>query len=189
MKAKLLLLFLVLFLIPACQNYDQPLEPESPSGTKQFLSMPAKSDNIQIEEIFSAHKFVSGINGDTIVFNFSYISNTGSPVKIYGTLVIPPGSFNDETDFTLLVDQNQTYIDFYPSPKTFDSPVILDLTYEGLDLNGIDSDKIDFYYIGDSNNYFEVARKNKKLFDAKSGTISIVGAVIPHFSRWGVGND
>ena len=78
-------------------------------------------------------------------------------------------------------------VDFFPSPTTFNVPLLLDLTYEGVNLNGIDEEDIDFYYIDGNSVDFIQINKGSKECDSQLGKLSVVNAVVGHFSRFGWG--
>lgn len=181
--------FLLLIISWACKEMPTETEPLNQSNQKNFLSLPAQNSKLKAEQIFSVSKIVNGNIGDTIDFHFEYLSASNSEVSISGNLIIPAGAFEGNMTFDLLFDQNSAFADFYPSPVNFKVPLSLNLIYTGLNLKGIETDNIDFYYLNDNKTLYEIANKKSIIVDTKNGSISIIGAEIPHFSRWGVGND
>ena len=63
----------------------------------------------------------------------------------------------------------------------------MDLTYEGIDLSGINEEDVDFYYIDNASVNFLQINKSGKEFDAPNGKLTVDDAVIEHFSRFGWG--
>lgn len=181
---KLITILLLGFFVAGCSNFDSTTEPLSNSSQKTLIKMPAHSKTT-IEETFTRSKEVNGIAGDTINFNFSYISDAGTPVKIYGTLTIPAGAFQYTTTIRLDLNTDDAVIDCYPTPTTFDKPLLLDMTHEGLNLDGVDN-SVDFYYIK-SDSDFESLNKNNKIIQYSNGKLEVKGAKLPHFTRFGWG--
>ena len=75
-------------------------------------------------------------------------------------------------------------LDFSPS-MTFNKSLYLSLSFTGLDLKsmGITNSNVGFYYVDSNGNY--TAIPNSGMFvNLKTGTLTVIGAKIDHFSRY-----
>ncbi len=179
---KLIIFLLFGFLLASCSNFDSTTEPIANNSQKRIIKMPSHSKTA-VEETFSTSKEINGIVGGKIDFNFSYTSDAGTPVNIYGTLTIPAGAFQYTTTIRLDLNTDEAVIDCYPTPTTFDKPLLLDMTHEGLNLDGVDN-SADFYYIKTDSN-FESLNKNNKVIQYSNDKLEVKGAKLPHFTRFG----
>jgi hypothetical protein len=66
---------------------------------------------------------------------------------------------------------------------TFSQPVILNYTITGVDLSGVNPDDVNFYYV-DTNGNLAPTVNDGVTVDLNSGTLNVVNAQLPHFSRW-----
>ncbi len=179
---KLLLFAVLVFFASSCTNFDSTTQPVNPTKKAQLIKLPAHTKSA-IENTFTRSKEVNGVVGDTINFHFSYTSDQGTPVNIYGVLTIPAGAFNYTTTIRLELSDQDAVIDCYPTPTTFDKPLKLDLTHEGLNLDNV-GNGADFYYIK-SDNSVESLNKVDKIILHSNGTLEVKGAELPHFTRFG----
>ena len=65
---------------------------------------------------------------------------------------------------------------------------MLSVEAKNFDLTGFDPNSIKFYYMND-NGIWEEYPVYEIFVDVQWGTIRIIGAQIPHFSRYGIGID
>jgi len=79
-----------------------------------------------------------------------------------------------------------TSVEFAPT-MVFYSDVYYNVTYSGLNLNGIDLSKIKFAYIG-ADGSIQIAEHEGITFNTATGMLSVKNARIPHFSRYGFVN-
>jgi len=68
----------------------------------------------------------------------------------------------------------------------FNFPAILNQTFSGLDLTGLNPDNVKLYYLAEDGNY-EVMQCDQLIVDVANGTITVVNGKIPHFSLYGFG--
>ena len=160
MKKITLALMISLFLFSCSEN--SITNPEVPA--KQLLKLPSAVAKSNGENEFLRSKEVSGLTGDTINFSFPYETVSGVTVTISGVLEIPKDAFDYSTLFTLEVDKDEAVIKFSPSPSYFDKALKLNLFYEGLDLNPVKEEDVDFYYINENENTIEPINSKIKIF-------------------------
>ena len=179
---KYLLLLGIIFFFVACSEKNQINDPVNEDAAA-LLKIPA-SDNQLIKSTTFA-QMIDGSIGGIISIDYSYATRAGKTIKITGKLNIPANAFAGFKYIKVTLDDQYAAIMFSPSVRQFDIPLILDLKYEGLDLTGIDQNKINFYYLSDDDKKIEVINEKEKVFDTQSGTVQVIQAVLTHFSRFG----
>jgi hypothetical protein len=188
-KMKNLLIFgllSLLFLLGCDQELDltsqtTPLNP--PSSGKQWITL---SDNsgISIENAFYISWYnVDGKKGWNNTFDYTYPSG----IRTYGDLDCPKNAYEGKMTIALKLDDLISTSDFTPSPFTFNIPLEYTITYEGLDLIGINPAKVDFYYIAPDGSMVKAVYDNLQV-DISNGRLSVLNARLPHFSRYGFVN-
>jgi len=208
---KLGLFLLSILIIFGCQENTSLLEPTNEIKSESFnndeLTEFAEYDEKSIfsEETDSPAKFddsydlpdigafksktkmtksftVDGSKGGKLRIKHGWRDGKGRKVKLSATLTIPKNAYEGELTFDMIFDLENYAMELYPSPFTFDIPVILDLKFSGVDLSNLDTDLLDFDYLDGAKEYL----KYKKIkIDEKKGVLEIIGAEIPHFSRYG----
>jgi hypothetical protein len=178
MKKILILSVLVSLLFAGCMT--DTLITEDPAAAGQKLVWLSISDNsMQTEAEVVISKLINGNQGGKIVF-----SELLGKIQISGTLTVPPGGYPGNQNISITLNDGCLYQVYNPSPFVFRSPVLLDLLYKNVNLTGIDIKKVGFYFLSENGSYYK-AEYDSLIFDSENRTIGIVGAKIPHFSRWG----
>lgn len=181
MKRVLLLLLVGLF-FSGCSEKSIFNEPEA---KKEFSLLKIPASNIQLAKVVNFSGMIDGSRGGHISINHSYTTVEGKNVRITGTLEIPANAFEGVKNIVISLDDEYAVIDFSPSPCQFNLPLKLDLQYKGINLNGIDKDNTNFFYISDDGNKIELIKVQSNVFDQTEGTIGIIKAELNHFSRFG----
>ncbi len=184
LKRMTVLLLLVVFLA-SCSTENNPIEPIETPLTKEAVKLPVKDYRLSVETEFYESKVINGNSGGSINFSFDYVASTGQTVQVYGSLTIPAGAFNTTENIELFIDNEIAAIDFFPSPLAFNTPLLLNLTFKGLDLQEGDDSALDFYYTYDNQTQFELIAKNARIVNLSNGKLQVVQAQLPHFSRFG----
>ena len=127
---------------------------------------------------------IDGKKGGQIPFMYAYYTFSDGLVIAQGSLTVPAGAFQGYKRITVSVEQGSAVVDFSPSPTQFDTPLKLDLFYYGLNLFGVNTDKLDFYYIADDGHYEKISYSSKYV-DKFRGILGVKQALLPHFSRFG----
>ena len=187
MKRLNTLLLVIGLFVAGCSVNESLNGPELASSQKESIKLPAKAAN-SIEKISTFNKEINGVEGGRINFGFDYESVDGSTVSVSGKLTIPANAFQYTTNITIIVDSDEAVVDFYPSPVTFDIPLVLNLTFEGLDLSNINASNTDFFYVNNSASNYELVSSSLKLVDQENGKLVVTEALLPHFSRYGFFN-
>jgi hypothetical protein len=133
------------------------------------------------KEKFSKNYTVNGEKGGILFLKISWLTEDCIRVALESKLTIPKGAYKGDLTFDMIFDLENYALELYPSPFTFDIPVILDMKFTHIDLSDIGSDRFDFKYLdGKEKMEFKGIR-----IDEDRGTIAVYGAVLHHFSRYG----
>lgn len=179
---KLFLILPIVFFFSACSEKNLLNEPVSKNEIS-FIKLPASNGQLAKTVTFSS--MINGETGGQILINHSYVTSGGMSVQIFGSLVIPAHAFSGSKNISINLNDEYAVLDFSPSPFQFNLPLKLNLVYGGLNLNGIDQNKIKFYYISDDGTRTELIKVESNIFNLFTGTIGIVKAELNHFSRFG----
>ena len=148
---------------------------------KTIIMLPERAD-LSVESSFSTSETIDGVSGGEIHLVKSYLSSNGKTVNVDCRLTIPASySFADFRNITMQVS-DEAGVDFFPS-MTFNEPVILNYKITGLNLNGINPANVGFYYVDPSGNLVPTVNDGVTV-DMSTGTLNVVNAQLPHFSRW-----
>ncbi len=181
MKKCFLLLF-VLLLFTACSEKSLLNEPTL-NNEVSFLKMPSANAKLAKTVIFSA--VINGSIGGKIAINHFYFTTDWKPVFISGNLEIPANAFTGTKTISINLNDEYAFLDFKPSPYHFNLPLKLNMTYKGINLNGLNKDRVNFYYISDDGQRLELIKVQTKIFDVMNGSIGVIKAELNHFSRFG----
>lgn len=190
MKKSFLLITIILFTFIACSEDNSILTPQSNSENKGISLQRIAGDSINIEsvdttffkKIYSKELSVNGEKGGKINFQHLFKNKRGKVVLLKATLTIPDSAYTGDLTFDLIFDLEILGVELYPSPFTFDKPVILDLQFVNADLKEFDLKDFNFDYLDGNPEYLNY---DKIIFNIEDGLLKIIGAQIPHFSRYG----
>ncbi len=159
---------------------SQPLVIET--GFIQLPVMKQTGNNIT-SDLTDAALIYGNKGGELEVEGKFGISKSGV-VEVHGTLDIPRGAFKGSKILSMSADKGSTSVTFGPSGSHFDKSLLLDLKYDGLNLDGVDISKIQFAYLSSDGVYIIVPNDGIEI-DVKEGKLEVHGAHIDHFSRFG----
>jgi hypothetical protein len=163
-------------------NITEPINNIEKTQSKTIIMLPAKAD-INVEDVFTTSQNVSGTAGGQLHLTRSYLGTNGNLVTVDCKLTVPANNyaFSNDRNITMQVG-SEAGVDFFPS-MTFSQPVILNYTITGVDLSGVNPDDVNFYYV-DTNGNLAPTVNDGVTVDLNSGTLNVVNAQLPHFSRW-----
>jgi hypothetical protein len=176
------LLLLALFLVGCADTPISPVKNENHSY--QLIKLPKKSD-LSVETSFSTTVTIDGDIGGNIILDESYVAADGHTVYIYVKLKVYEDSFVGTVDITITADDEFAAVEFSPA-MTFDIPLELDLTFQGLDLDSLNltTGDYDFVFIDEYGN-IEIIGYNAIHVNEDLGKLWVTNADLPHFSRYG----
>lgn len=193
MKKIAILILLSLFFVVGCQDENSILEPTNDSSdfslnkSRPILSTSTEklAFNYDTEEksfsVVSKNFTVDGAKGDVLAISETYLKD-GKLISMTAKLTIPQNAFKGVLNFDIIFDFANYSVQLYPTPFTFDKPVILDLTFTGVDFTTIDASNLTFNYLDGEKELLKYTSLN---INEKWKILSIVGVEIPHFSRYG----
>ena len=171
MKIFTFLILISLIAFTGCNESSSILAPES-------------DEEIQLESYkvnYTRNYTVNGDKGGVLFLKVSWLNEDSARVALESKLTIPKGAYKGDLTFDMIFDLENYALELYPSPYTFDVPVLLDMKFTRIDLTGIDLDNFNFTYLdGEEEMEYERIRINDD-----EGTIAVYGAVLNHFSRYG----
>ncbi len=170
MKVKLILLSLFLLLIFGCQENNSLIEPNN-----EQLNLEKTSSTIA-----SNSYLIDGRNGGSINVEYNWKNAQGQKSKVVAELKIPKNAFSGSKEFSMTFNLNKFSVDLYPSPTTFDKPLLLNLKFKNV--NVLDKD-LDFKYLDGNENVVY----DENIVDVPTGTLEVKKARLNHFSEWGWG--
>ena len=143
---------------------------------------PENEEVIQLEGYkvnYTRNYTVNGDKGGVLFLKVSWLNEDSARVALESKLTIPKGAYSGDLTFDMIFDLENYALELYPSPFTFDIPVLLDMKFSKIDLTGID--KNNFTYLdGEEEIEYKQIRTNEA-----EGTLAVYGAVLDHFSRYG----
>ena len=195
MKKYFLLLVTAGLVLSGCNSENFLVDPvQSNSNVKQsqqivietgFLNLPVmkQTGNSVASNLTDAALIYGNKGGELEVEGKLGIAKSGV-VEVHGRLDIPSGAFKGSKTLYMSADKSSTSVTFGPSGTHFDKYLLLDLKYDGLNLDGVDVSNIKFVYLS-SDGIYSIIPNDGIQVDVKEGKIEVLGARIDHFSRFG----
>ncbi len=107
------------------------------------------------------------------------------------SLQILPGSMSNDAEIGLNLEttelQGGVAVTFQPHGTVFSTPAILNITAHGVDFAGVDPNSVDIYYDNPETGLWEPMQRDQLIVDIISGTVQVINAQLPHFSRYALG--
>ena len=187
---KLLSILFLFALFAGCQEQNIPVEPQESANSmlpleKVLIPIPVNR-NLTVETLYTTSKNIVGSEGGSISLELNYAGGNLGTVSIAANLEFPSGSFEGEKTFSLTFDDQYACLTLLPH-TVFELSVLLNMTYQGLDLNTIDVQELEFAFLGEDNS-LELIDRDQISSDKNNGKLSMTNARIPHFSRYGFVN-
>ena len=180
----------LVLIFTSCQNESNLVNTEN-SGTRlnssnepNWIGLP-KAKEAKLQKIHSVNEFITVADGGELVITDTYLSTNGNTVEVYSSLKFDPGCVKQNGNISMELDDETGVSTFLPA-QVFNFPAIINQRITGFDLSNVNIDDIGFYYIK-TDGTFEEMQYDDLIIDVQTGTIEIVNARIPHFSRYGIG--
>ena len=139
-------------------------------------------DDDLVKSKYSETFVIDGKKGGKLLVEHKWKTD-GKKSVVRANLNIPKGAFKGELKFDMIFDLYNYTLELYPSPYSFDKPVVLDLRFINIEVDD-DVEDGDFVF-----NYldgpFEDIKYHSVGVDEDSGTMIVKGAELHHFSRYG----
>jgi hypothetical protein len=189
MKIFFIVLAFVIPLIIGCS--DSSVNPETADQTntipqpnnmqKSWIKLPP-NPGVAADSEYSASKIIDGEVGGTVELNVNYVRTSQVNVIIDAEIEVPAGAYSGEKNIVMKINSTNGTATFYPSPETFNKPLVFNLRISGVDLNGIDPKTIDYVYLASDGSFAPISYKGLVIND---GILQVMDALIPHFSVYG----
>ena len=121
--------------------------------------------------------------------------NPGNPCANV-TFDLAPGAINEDLEISICMDDEKLsgdiVIEFGPHGIVFNEPAILNIEIYGLKFDDDDDFELEdlgLYYINQKTGQWEKMKFKEIIVNKKKGTIKIINAELPHFSRYAVGSE
>ncbi|MBT8378908.1 MAG: hypothetical protein KJN64_06745 [Ignavibacteria bacterium] len=188
MKSFYLICFATLLFFAGCDNGSELLTNVQDAQLEKpnWISLP-DIGGMHIENSFTVTKRINGTQGGSLTMNESYAGGPFGNVTIDAELIFERGAFPGNKYISMTNDDLECTVTLEPSFDKFNDLVTYSVTYTGIDLTNIDPNNVKFAYIA-SNNALKYAQYDELNVDLSNGTIQVINALIPHFSRYGFVN-
>jgi hypothetical protein len=183
MKKIMVAFTVVVSLLLGCK--DTLLNPDvvkqNDSSQKSWITLP-QNPQMGVETNYTASKLIDGETGGSVVLNINYVTRNSVNVIIGAKIEVPAGAYSGEKNITMIINSWNGTATFYPSPETFNKPLVFNLQVSGVDLNGTDPKSIDYVYLAPDGSFDRILYKQ---LIVNGGILRVVDAQIPHFSIYG----
>lgn len=188
MKILYSICFTALLFFSGCDNGSEWITTynETQLDKPNWISLP-DIEGMQIENSFTVTKRINGAQGGFLTMQHSYYGGPFGNVTINAELIFEQGAYPGNKLITLTNDDFECVTTFAPEFDKFNNLVTYSITYDGIDLSGINPNNVKFAYIA-SNNSLQYAQYEELNVDVSTGTIQVINVIIPHFSRYGFVN-
>ena len=130
-------------------------------------------------------KMIDGQFGGFLEIDFDYDEPGAENIIIYARLDIAPRSFEGSKQITMKLNNEKGIISFYPH-MDFNQPANLDVMYDGINLDHINS--VDFIFQKMDGTIESVTYESIDIDNAAVGYLYLNDAMLYHFSRYGFVN-
>ncbi|MHB8578418.1 MAG: hypothetical protein ACYDA4_00945 [Ignavibacteriaceae bacterium] len=180
MKKILLALFALSLFYFGCSDSGPNVNPISSNTSSKTAIMLPSNISETIQSNYFVSQVINGNNGGSIELHDVYLGKNGN-VTFDGKLSVPAGAFSGSKNINMQIG-NFAGIDFSPS-MVFNIPLSLTLKITGLDLQGVDPNSLNFYYLAPDGST-QLVQSDSIIVDVQSGTLEVINARLPHFSRY-----
>jgi len=112
-------------------------------------------------------------------------------IYAYASLEIVPGSISEDVTISLELETTElsggVSFTFHPHGINFSEPAILNIEAQGVDFTGVNPNDVDIFYDNQENGQWEPMQRDDVLIDVDAGSVKVVNARLPHFSRYAIG--
>ncbi|MBU2492034.1 MAG: hypothetical protein KJ571_05360 [Bacteroidetes bacterium] len=173
---------------PLASNSESTIITEDASP---FISLPVRDNNSLAKILNTREKWITPWGSERIILEDNYWSGK-SFIRVKMELIFPKGSVDRFIKASAHMDTEAAAFNFYPSPMTFNIPVILNFEISGLtgeDLERFKEVKA-FVYISptgelETMSYDKLGVEENSFWGKKTGKFVLENCKIPHFSRFG----
>lgn len=175
----------IVIMISACTMGDSTIAPQEEQlmVTKNVEILKFKNVNPSLNKNVTATQPVTIADGG--VLELYHEINDDASINI--TFEVLANTINQDTEISLVLDDDSVELQFSPHGLTFSQPAILNITGTGLDLEGIDPNSISLFYDNTEIGQWEEVYHEGVTVNTITGFVTVQNAKIPHFSRYALG--
>jgi len=190
MRTYIYISMLISLFVIGCSEESSLVTPNNTNNTTSnnepnWINLPKNADT-KLLKTFVTSEFITVAEGGQLVIDETYTSTDSTLVHAYSSITFAPGVVMEDVNISMEIDDETGVSTFLPH-QMFNFPAILNQTFTGLNLSGVDPDNIELLYLSLDGNY-EVMPVDQIIVDIETGTITVVNGRIPHFSRYGFVN-
>ncbi|MGB8319314.1 MAG: hypothetical protein WCE54_14370 [Ignavibacteriaceae bacterium] len=183
MKKLLIVLVVPILFLLGCS--DSLVNPEilksNENNHRSWITLP-QNPGMNVESNYYSSKVIDGNTGGNVELKVNYVTRSSVNVIIEAEIEVPAGAYSGEKNITMIINSTNGTAAFYPSPETFNKPLIFNLQISGVVLNGIDPKSIDYVYLAPDGSFESIQYKHLVV---TRGILRVDEALIPHFSIYG----
>lgn len=161
---------------------------EQPAQNIKIIPIGVESSSLK--KVTTESKLMTPEEGGWIQL-FHVGDDTSDVIFVYSRLVIRPNTMSDTAEVSLTVDDQHfagvTDVVFEPHGTTFSQPALLTLYAYGVNLTGVNPDKLSLYYVNEETGLWEPMEYQYMYVSQELGIIYILNGELPHFSRYALG--
>ncbi len=136
---------------------------------------------------------LKGNSGLTYLANLSTFTGRNELSYSDVSLEILPNAIEQDTEIEISLETTELVggvaVTFQPHGTIFTTPAILNVEARGVDFSGIDPGAINIYYDNQETGQWEAMLRDDIIVDVNAGTIKVINALLPHFSRYALAAD
>ena len=175
--------------ITAEENDNSQLEQDNNlTSNLTFIKWNNSYHDPVLGKVLKTKQFISYQNGGELKLNYKTIQTDYGEVKVFIMLKVFPQTISHDATLSLSLDDEfligNIAMEYGPHGITFSKPAMLEIFAQGVDLSGFNPEKIDIYYDNQVTGELELIKSKKIIIKEDIGTIRVVYAEIPHFSRY-----
>ena len=177
-----------------CDQQNNVIAPDSSAQNERPTAVAADGKTIHFIGFNENHRY--SLNKVYTVQDFITKRFGGqleiSTVDAYFSLTILPRAIDANKIVTMTYDdqnfQGFTDIVFGPHGTQFSKPALLNVSLQNMDLTGVNPNKVGLYYVNDNGQWEKMVVESITV-EPVTGTVIVLNAQIPHFSRYAVASE
>ena len=177
-----------------CDQQNNVIAPDSSAQKERPTAVAADGKTIQFIGFNENHR--SSLNKVYTVEEYVTKKRGGkleiSTIDAYFSLDIPSKSIDFDKVVSMTYDDQNflgfTDVVFGPHGTQFSKPALLNVSLQNMDLTGINPNKVSLYYVNDNGQWEKMVVESITV-EPVTGTVIVLNAQIPHFSRYAVASE
>jgi hypothetical protein len=144
-----------------------------------------------VDKWTAATTLLGDVGISTQINDLAPVMSHADLIYAYASLEIVPGSISEDVTISLELETTElaggVSFSFHPHGITFSEAAILNIEAQGVDFTGVNPNDVDIFYDNQETGQWEPMQRDDVIIDVNAGTIKVVNARLPHFSRYAIG--